>query len=634
MPRITRQKYIGLLVGLIAWSAATGAVLAQDRRDGDRDGGRDGGRGDRQDEFRGPSFSPGGGFGPPSGGFGFGPPGGGFGSPGGGFGPPGAFNPADMLRRLDENNNGMIDPDESGGRARFFLDRMVRDVPGIDLSRPVSIDRLSQAIQRARENAGRDNRSSNSSSNSSSPGASKQELLVPAFGVEENLPLPLAFGVKGEVFSIKISDEDQREAADRLRRYDENRDGVLDREEIGRNRWSDDPFVYDQNRDGKLSVTELAMRYARRRATENNSRGSSSGSDRFANSGRGGPPGSPGSSGSGDPRSDMMVRFMMERNDRNRNGSLEKDEWPNTPGGDLSAADTNKDNRITRDELAAWASSRQFGRGFGGGGFSGFGGGFGSPPSDDERFSFRRDEGDRREGGRDGERDRSRDGDRNENSRDGGSSFYSRRTDDAKSSSSTAKTSDLKSYRALTPTERLPKGLPDWFARNDGNGDGQVAMAEFSASWSDSVIRDFHKFDLNDDGFITAKECLKATDKGAMRGVSSGGSSSGSSPRDSSSTSTATAAPAGASDSTAAKSAAAPAATSTSDSTSPAATEVTINSRMLAYAQGVIKKYDINGDAILTKEEWMSMSKDPTNADSDGDGKITSEEFAIWTVRQ
>ena len=43
---------------------------------------------------------------------------------------------------------------------------------------------------------------------------------------------------------------------------------------------------------------------------------------------------------------------------------------------------------------------------------------------------------------------------------------------------------ELKSYRRKSPIERLPEGMPEWFARDDADGDGQVAMNEFSASWT------------------------------------------------------------------------------------------------------------------------------------------------------
>ncbi len=67
-----------------------------------------------------------------------------------------------------------------------------------------------------------------------------------------------------------------------------------------------------------------------------------------------------------------------------------------------------------------------------------------------------------------------------------------------------------KSFRAKTPTERLPTGLPDFFTRADINGDGQVSMAEFSSRYTDEKAKEFAKYDLNRDGLITPREALKA----------------------------------------------------------------------------------------------------------------------------
>jgi hypothetical protein len=51
---------------------------------------------------------------------------------------------------------------------------------------------------------------------------------------------------------------------------------------------------------------------------------------------------------------------------------------------------------------------------------------------------------------------------------------------------------------------KLPPDLPDWFARLDADGDGQVALYEWRESgWP---IDDFRKLDRNDDGFLTADE--------------------------------------------------------------------------------------------------------------------------------
>jgi hypothetical protein len=68
-----------------------------------------------------------------------------------------------------------------------------------------------------------------------------------------------------------------------------------------------------------------------------------------------------------------------------------------------------------------------------------------------------------------------------------------------------------RTFRFLSPHERLPKGLPDWFVPKDANLDGQVSMAEFSSDWPWGKLQEFARHDLNGDGLIVPKECLRAT---------------------------------------------------------------------------------------------------------------------------
>jgi hypothetical protein len=66
-----------------------------------------------------------------------------------------------------------------------------------------------------------------------------------------------------------------------------------------------------------------------------------------------------------------------------------------------------------------------------------------------------------------------------------------------------------KSYRVGSPVDRLPKGLPDYFLRNDADSDGQISMVEYAATWNDQIAAEFLKLDLNGDGMLTPDECLK-----------------------------------------------------------------------------------------------------------------------------
>ncbi len=157
----------------------------------------------------------------------------------------------------------------------------------------------------------------------------------------------------------------------------------------------------------------------------------------------------------------------MRQYDKNHNGKLEKDEWTDR-WGDFKEADRNRDGVVKPDELshrlAEYSRSR----------------------SSQYRSMSGRSYGSR--------------------SSDSGSSGSSR------SGSGSDDSGDRKSYRFRTPTERLPEGLPDWFASKDANADGQVAMVEFESPgyWTATAAAQFARHDLNNDGFITAGECLRA----------------------------------------------------------------------------------------------------------------------------
>lgn len=179
---------------------------------------------------------------------------------------------------------------------------------------------------------------------------------------------------------------------------------------------------------------------------------------------------------------------------------------------------------------------------------------------------------------------------------------------------------DRNSYRVRSPVEQSVDGLPDWFAQDDANGDGQIAMAEWATSWSESELARFNQFDLNQDGVITPRECVRAGQDGATRdGSISVASTADSSSSDSSTTSDS---PASASDS------------STSAPATRSAAPVRIDPRSLDYFKKLVGQYDKNGDMHLEQSEWASMSKNPEPADVDGNGRVSIEEYARWRLGQ
>lgn len=191
----------------------------------------------------------------------------------------------------------MIDPEESQGRAGFFLQRMAQNNPSIDLSRPIPLAKLTQEFDAMRQqmsgggDRGGDSRG-DSSNERSSPSKPAAPVTVPTFGVKDDLPLVPGFGAAADKFAnIKISDEDRREAERAFGYYDRNRDGMLDQEEMSRGRGGD-LNTYDKNGDGKLTPDEMALRYAQRRLERETS-------ERQAGSVNASPGGPPGSSDGG-----------------------------------------------------------------------------------------------------------------------------------------------------------------------------------------------------------------------------------------------------------------------------------------------------------------------------------------------
>jgi Ca2+-binding EF-hand superfamily protein len=547
---------------------------------------------------------------------------------------------SDFISRMDTNGNGNLDPDEQG-RLRPLLERISsarrdRGSSSLDLSRPIPISRLSDEMNRMRQQREQGGSSRGSSGGGSNLGRgdsgslSRTDLppLVPDFAFEDEVYIPLpSFGPEGERNTVSVTEADRKEAAQTMKRYDKNGDSILSKEEIAQARWRDDPLQQDRNRDGRLTVNELSLRYALRRndnrdggGSSNRSgssrdsasrggsssrdsggrgssaRGSSSSSSNSSSSGR--DSGGRGSSTGGSSGTDRMAFFansMMQRYDKNGSGVLEKDEWKEFRT-DPSPGDTNKDGKLTKDELTKWMSSR-FGQSRGGDSSSARSGrGSSGGDSGRGRFSGRGDSGGERSGRGDSGGERSGRGDSGGERSGRGDSGGSR----SRPGSSTPDTPD--SYRFKTVGERLPEGLPDWFKDNDADGDGQIMMAEYAKQWNAKMLDSFDKFDFDADGVITPQECLDGIDEGAKYGVESSSRSS----RDDRSSS--------GGDSERG---------SDEKSSSASSDKSTSSSQYTRY----LRTYDSNKDGVLEKEEWSKSKYIKEDFDQDGDGKLTLVEL-------
>lgn len=193
----------------------------------------------------------------------------------------GGFDPSSFLDRLDSNNNGILDPDEQQGPAQFLIRRLQSSDSSIEAGKPIPIQKIRDGFEqmrsgRSRGDSGNDNNNNNNDSRRSSGGgnnaddpALQAELLVPGFGSEEALEQVLGFGPKAELMTATVTDADRKEASETLARYDRNRNQYVDKDEITR-RFAGNPLDFDRNQDGRLSLDELAVRYARRREAKSN----------------------------------------------------------------------------------------------------------------------------------------------------------------------------------------------------------------------------------------------------------------------------------------------------------------------------------------------------------------------------
>jgi hypothetical protein len=396
---------------------------------------------------------------------------------------------------MDQNGNGVIDPNEVSGRGGGFI-RSMAERAGLDPNQPLPIDKLAAAgsqfgqdrgrgEERGRDERDRDrdrdrdrNRDENRSSSSGSGSTPAPPSGVQGFGTPgvAGAP-PTALGFDVPLTAVASAPIEQR-FDDRIIEYvkenilkdrDVNKNNMLERSEWT-GRWSTPPEESDLNKDGILSFEELCIRMAKRFNLDQSSGGSSGSASSSSGPGSGPPAGPFGGPPGGDPnRFRTYAESLIRQNDKNSNGMLERDEW-STMRSEHQAADTNKDGVITVEELSASLAAYSAGGPGGGGGWgsrgdrgNSFGGGGGS----DRGWGSRGPTGDGK--------------------------------------TAMAK----KSYRVSSPVERLPKGLPDFFLRNDTDSDGQISMAEYAATWNDQIAAEFAKLDLNGDGILTPDECVK-----------------------------------------------------------------------------------------------------------------------------
>lgn len=399
-----------------------------------------------------------------------------------------------FVNKIDQNQNGILEPGEMSDRTKRFINSL-----GFNAEQPVKVELIIKKVNRATAEAKEAQRRKLLEANRKVPGfgvvSESESSGVPGFGTatsEEDAPrkVPDFSGASGnksfDQLTLEYGGEAVRQVRDTLRRYDLNRSGVLEADEIQRAKWGrPDPAESDINHDGKLTREELAARYAGRLKSSNR-RDDSSRND--AGSGRSrrsdGASSSSSRSGGNDLKSRMeryRERVRAEAEGRQPESSRSKDEdrressrssaQPYNAGTERYARyadalirqyDKDKDGKLNKEEVGAMRR----------------------PPSGADA-----------------------DGDgvitRAEliDSISGATKQQGSSSETGSSSSNSQSRSERRSSSSSRSNSRSVS-----FSENDTNGDGQLQMHEFAREWNDEVLREFKAKDKNGDGVITRDE--------------------------------------------------------------------------------------------------------------------------------
>lgn len=395
------------------------------------------------------------------------------------------FNVADYLKRIDDNGDGILRPEEiSSDRTRRYLDRM-----GISVNRPSSIKDLAaryKADQNAKDEQKRKEFANNLPTNVQNFGIAVEQLGVEEFGIEREATQPLTFDEASSGLKESDVSEDAKRKADKLlKTFDRNENGMLDGDEISRMSWtSPPPQESDRNRDGRLSRLELAARINDAEVAKSEKRANKErSSESRPESGRDGK--------SEDRRRDDSDRrssdYRSRRRDRGRESSA-------TTTRSRSTSSQHSSNSAPKDKTAAYASYVD---------------GIFRKYDVDKDGKLAKDE--LAKMSRPFKGDQNNDGymDRDEvmNVVSGGKPKSSKSRRSGRSSSNTPGMSQTAGSAGSNASRggRLSGSL----ASRDADGDGKIQMHEYTNQWNETTLKEFRQSDTNGDGMLDGEE-LKA----------------------------------------------------------------------------------------------------------------------------
>lgn len=255
------------------------------------------------------------------------------------------------IRSWDADGDGYFTRDEVPERMRGFLDRMA-ERSGVSTQGRIKVESLiSNGTNRGRD-----------SENPMAFGEPTEEKTTPGF----DTPLNDDAGTSGFITASQEEIEGARESADDLmRRYDEDRNGVLERDEW--TKISGTPANADTNRNGIITRTELINRVIVMKRLRSSSSSSRDSESRDEKSRSGSSRASASASKSGDRRSYRFstpeeripdaARSWITSKDKNGDGQVEMHEytssWSDRYVSEFSRYDIDGDGVITPQEYLA-----------------------------------------------------------------------------------------------------------------------------------------------------------------------------------------------------------------------------------------------------------------------------------------
>jgi Ca2+-binding EF-hand superfamily protein len=352
----------------------------------------------------------------------------------------GGFDAEAYFRRLDRNGNWYLETKEMNSKAQRYLQRL-----GFDPSRRVYLGYVFNKLRERQQRSG-----------GGSTDGTVDDTGVATFGLETERATVPSFGIQSESDDkpeVDYSEETIQMANEVLNRYDKNKNGMIDKDEIEEGRWGRPaPSESDEDEDGSLSRTELLNRYHLReeekeKRREEREKKREQEKDRSENRGRG-------------EQDDRRGRSsVVETRAVKKSPQQQRKQYADYAAGMISRYDKDKDGRLNKAE---WKGIRR-------------------KPSGT---------------------DKNGDGfvDKNE---------YAQALMKESQPQSQGGGREVQKRSVASPVNRVSRGgvaVPADMSKLDANEDAQVQMHEFSGDWSESVLEDFYAIDVNRDGVITIRE--------------------------------------------------------------------------------------------------------------------------------